>query len=87
MTEIASNDLHIPRMTTCKWQKAISFRGAKTWNQLSNGIKEASSLQTKTPLAAYFLNIFEYQLLFAYNIPIHSPVLILLHLFLLSYIL
>ena len=28
------------RMTTSKGQKAISFHGAKTWNQLSSDIKE-----------------------------------------------
>ena len=39
-----SNDLYIPRMTTSKGQKAISFRGAKIWNQLSSDIKEANSL-------------------------------------------
>ena len=42
----AANDLYIPRMTTCKGQKAISYRGAKTWNQLSSDIKEANSLNS-----------------------------------------
>ena len=39
-------DLYIPRMTTSKGQIAISFRGAKTWNQLSTDTKEASSLNS-----------------------------------------
>ena len=42
----AANDLYIPRMTTSKGQKAISYRGAKTWNQLSSDIKEANSLNS-----------------------------------------
>ena len=42
----AADDLYIPRMTTSKRQKAISFRGAKTWNQLSSDIKEANSLNS-----------------------------------------
>ena len=42
----AANDLYIPRMTTSKGQKAISYHGAKTWNQLSSDIKEANSLNS-----------------------------------------
>ena len=42
----AANDLYIPKMTTSKGQKAISFRGAKTWNQPSSDIKEANSLNS-----------------------------------------
>ena len=38
--------LYIPRMTTCKGQKEISFRGAKTWNQLPLDIKQANSLNS-----------------------------------------
>ena len=40
----AANDLYIPRMTSSKGKKAISYRGAKTWNQLLSDIKEAYSL-------------------------------------------
>ena len=36
----AAKDLYIPRMTISKGQKAISHRGAKTWNQLSSDIKK-----------------------------------------------
>ena len=39
-----ASDFYIPRMTTSKGQKVISFRGAKTWNQLSSDIKEEYSL-------------------------------------------
>ena len=42
----AANDLYIPRMTTSKGQKAISYRGTKNWNQLSSAIKEANSLNS-----------------------------------------
>lgn len=42
----AATDLYIPKMTTCKGQKAISFRGAKTWNQLPLDIKQANSLNS-----------------------------------------
>ena len=42
----AANDVYIPRMTTSKGQKAISFRGANTWNQLSTDIKDANSLNS-----------------------------------------
>ena len=41
-----ANDLYIPRMTTSKGQKAISYRGAKTWNQHSLDMKEANSLNS-----------------------------------------
>ena len=41
----AANDLCIPRIT-CKGQKAISYRGSKTWNQLSSDINEANSLNS-----------------------------------------
>ena len=42
----AANDLYIPRMTSSKRRKALSFRGAKTWNQLSLDIKEANSFNS-----------------------------------------
>ena len=50
----AATDLYIPRMTTCKGQKAISFRGAKTWNQLPLEVKQANSLTSfKTHLRSH----------------------------------
>ena len=36
----AANDLYIPRKITIKGQQTTSFRGAKTWNQLSSDIKK-----------------------------------------------
>ncbi len=37
-------DVLVPRMKTCNGQKAISFRGAKTWNELPLDVKQAPSL-------------------------------------------
>ena len=39
-------DLLLPRMKTSNGQKAFSFRGAKVWNELEQGIKLAPSLST-----------------------------------------
>ena len=40
----ATADVLVPRMNTCSGQKAISFRGAKTWNNLPLDVKQAPSL-------------------------------------------
>ena len=39
-------DLLLPRMKTSNGQKAFSFRGAKVWNELEQGIKLAPFLST-----------------------------------------
>ena len=48
-------DLYIPRMTTCKGQEEISFRGAKTWNQIPLDIKQANSLNSFKNTVKYHL--------------------------------
>ena len=40
----ATAEVLVPRMKTCNGQKAISFRGAKTWNELPLDVKRAPSL-------------------------------------------
>ncbi len=42
----ATADVLVPRMKTCNGQRAISFRGAKTWNNLPMEVKLAPSLST-----------------------------------------
>ena len=40
----ATADVLVQRMKTCSWQKALSFRGAKTWKELPMEAKQAPSL-------------------------------------------
>ena len=41
----ATADVPVPRMETCSGQKALSFQGAKTWNELPMAVKQAPSLR------------------------------------------